>query len=215
MAAFSAFLQRVLPLAATAAAALPLCACNDHISPAASAAPPQGAQIIPSGYSPRPAPVAVAQMEGAPTPIKSQFMAYFDADAAKEDVALTDSAGARYVAKGYISAFLVDGGARLTYVLDIYDRANHRAQRLNDEIPLRGATEDPWTLVDSTALAALAARSANELAAYLSNTPEALTAATQTAAATAQDAGDAAKAVVAPSQPAAPAPQALSYAPAR
>jgi hypothetical protein len=147
--------------------------------------------------------------------MQSQFMAYFNADAAKEDVALTDSAGARYLARGYISAFLVDGGARLTYVWDVYDRTNHRAQRLNDEIALKGAAADPWSLVDSAALSALAERSASELAAYLSNTPEALAAATKSAAATAQNAGEAAKAVAAPASTAEPATQALSYAPTR
>ena len=220
MAAISAVSRGVFPLVGAFAAALALAGCNESVSPAAVSVPQQSAQIIPSGYSPRPAAVAVTQMEGAPSPLQGQFMAYFNADAAKNDVALTDSAGARYLARGYISAFLVEGGARLTYVWDIYDRTNHRAQRLNDEIALRGAAADPWSLVDSAALAALASRSADELAAYLSNTPEALAAAKQTVAATAQSASDAAKAVAAPAKesaksPDAPAGQALSYAPAR
>jgi len=218
MTAFPGVLRGVAPLAGL----LALAGCNDHISPAASASATQSAQIVPSGYSPRPAAVAVTRMEGAPAPLKTQFMAFFDADAVKENVALTNSAGARYLARGYISAYPVDGGARLTYVWDIYDRSNHRAQRLNDEIALKGAAEDPWALVDSSALAALAARSADELAAYLSNTPEAIAAATrQATTVAAQDAGasepspqnasDAAKAVAAPADPA-PTPKALSYA---
>jgi hypothetical protein len=216
MAAKRAILRGVLPLTGAFGAALALSGCNEHISPAASAPSVQSsAQIVPSGYSPRPAAVSVTKMEGAPTPLQSQFMAYFNADATRDDVALTDSAGARYLARGYISAFLVDGGARLTYVWDIYDRANHRAQRLNDEIAIKGAAADPWALVDSAALAALAERSATELAAYLSNTPEALAAAAKSAAATAQNAGDAAKSVAAPASAPAPAAQALSYAPAR
>jgi hypothetical protein len=214
MAAILMIIRRVAPLAGLAAACS-LSGCNDRISPAAVSAAPQSSQIVPSGYSPRPAAVAVTQMEGAPTPFQNQFMAYFNADAAKQDVALTDSAGARYLARGYISAFLVDGGAKLTYVWDIYDRTNHRAQRLNDEIALKGAAADPWSLVNSEALAALASRSANELAAYLSNTPEAIAAAAQTTTATAQNASEAAKAVVAPPSPAGQTTQALSYAPTR
>lgn len=209
MSTIAALFRGFVPFAGLAVA---LSGCNDRVSPAAISSPAPSAQIAPSGYSPHPAAVAVTQMEGAPTSLQNQFMAYFNADAAKQDVALTDSAGARYLCRGYISAFLVDGGARLTYVWDIYDRANHRAQRLNDEVPLKGAAADPWSLVDSAALAALAARSANELAAYLSNTPEALAAAAQTAAATAQNAGEAAKAVVAPAAPETPESQALSYA---
>ncbi|WP_374547961.1 hypothetical protein [Rhodoblastus sp.] len=216
MAALSARIRGFLPFAGLCAAAVSLAGCNEPVNPAASAAAPNNAQPVASGYSPRPAAVAVTRMEGAPSPLQSQFMAFFNADAAQEDVALTDSAGARYLARGYLSAFLVDGGARLTYVWDIYDRTNHRAQRLNDEIALKGAAADPWALVDSAALSALAERSASELAAYLSNTPEALAAAAKSAAATAQNAGDAAKAVAAPKSSAPePAAQALSYAPAR
>ncbi len=171
--------------------------------------------IRPSGYSPSPAALAVTQMEGAPTPLQTQFMALFDADVAQQQVTLTDQAGARYLARGYISAFPVDGGAKLTYVWDIYDRSNHRAQRLNDEIALKGSSPDPWSLVDSSAIAALASRSAHELAAYLSNTPEAMAAAMTRApaqAATAPQAiPQAAPQVAAPGETAAPA-QALSYA---
>jgi hypothetical protein len=182
-----------------------LSGCNDSLHQSTLTAQAHDAQIVPSGYSPRPAAVAVTQMEGAPAPLQNQFMAFFNADAASQDVALTNQAEARYLARGYISAFLVDGGAKLTYVWDIYDRTNHRAQRLNDEVALKGAAADPWSLVDSSALAALAAQSANELAAYLSTTPEAL-------AAAAQNASDAAKAAVASTAPEPAAPQALSYA---
>jgi hypothetical protein len=155
-----------------------LAGCSGGVDPSATGAIQAQAQntIRPSGASPRPAALAVTQMD-APEPLKTQFMALFNADVAQQDVALTDCAGARYMARGYISAYPVDGGARLTYVWDIYDRSAHRAQRLNDEIALKGAASDPWTLVDASALAALAQRSAGELAAYLSNTPEALAAA--------------------------------------
>jgi hypothetical protein len=123
------------------------------------------ASIRPSGLSPRPAALSVTQMEGGPSPLQTQFMALFNADVAQHDVALTDTASARYLARGYISAFPVDGGAKLTYVWDIYDRTNHRAQRLNDEVALKGAAADPWSLVDGAALSALAAESAGGFAA--------------------------------------------------
>jgi hypothetical protein len=161
--------------------ALLLAGCADTSGPAPGATA-QAVFLRPSGYSPSPAALAVTQMEGAPTPLQSQFMALFNADMVKDDVTLTNSASARYLARGYISAFPVDGGAKLTYVWDIYDRANHRAQRLNDEIALKGVAANPWSLVDGAALQDLAARSAGELAAYLSNTPEALAGATANAA---------------------------------
>jgi len=168
---------------AGAVLALPLLLAGCESTATTGTIAPQAQNAIrPSGLSPRPAALAVTQMEGAPEPLKSQFMALFNADVAQDDVALTDSGAARYLARGYISAYPVDGGARLTYVWDIYDRAAHRAQRLNDEIALKGAGADPWSMVDAPALAALAQRSAGELAAYLSNTPEALAAAPQPAA---------------------------------
>jgi hypothetical protein len=212
MAGFSAVLRGLAPLAA----ALLLSGCNQQASPQISAVSADSVQIAPSGYSPRPATLAVTSVQGAPSPFQNQFMAYFDADAAQRDVALTDSAGAHYLAKGYLSASLVDGGARVTHVWDIYDRDNHRAQRLDDEIAIPGAADDPWRLVDANALAALAARSAGNLAAYLSNTPEALAAAPKTASVAAQGAGDAAGDAAQPAAaPADPARQALSYAPDR
>jgi hypothetical protein len=191
--------------------ALALAGCSETAGqgPLASSAQAVANVIQPSGFSPRPATLAVTQTEGAPDALQSQYMALFNADVAARDVALTDQAGARYLARGYISAFPVDGGARLTYVWDIFDRTNHRAQRLNDEIALKGSAPDPWSLVDAAAISALAARSANDLAAYLSNTPEAMAAAVSAAPAQATNASQ----VV---QPAASAPQAapsqaLSY----
>ncbi|MCW2315557.1 hypothetical protein M2322_001091 [Rhodoblastus acidophilus] len=168
-------------LAATCALPFILAGCSGGLDPTATASVQSAPSnvIRPSGLSPRPATVAVTQMD-APEPLKSQFMALFNADVAQQDVALTNSAGARYLARGYISAYPVEDGARLTYVWDIYDGEAHRAQRLNDEIALKGVAADPWTLVDAAALSALAQRSAGELAAYLSNTPEALAAAQPT-----------------------------------
>lgn len=160
-------------------AALPLllAGCGGDMDPIATATmqAPTHSVISPSGASPRPATLAVTQLD-APEPLKTKFLAEFNADAAKQEVALTDSAGARYLARGYISAYPDNGGARLTYVWDIYDNKAHRAQRLNDEIAIKGASPDPWSLVDAAALAALAQRSADDVAAYLSNTPEALAA---------------------------------------
>ena len=212
MAGFSAALRGIIPLAGACAAALLLAGCNEQAAPRISAASADGAQVAPSGYSPRPATIAVTGVQGAPSPFQNQFIAYFDADAARQDVVLTNSAGAHYLAKGYLSAFLVDGGARLTYVWDIYDRDNHRAQRLNNEIAIPGAADDPWRLVDTQALAALAARSASDLADFLSNTPEALAAAPKPGSVAAQNAGAAASSVAAPAAPAQAAGQALSYA---
>ena len=201
------------PALGSALALAALSGCAENSAPrSASIDSDATASIRPSGLSPRPAALSVTQMEGGPSPLQTQFMSLFNADVAQHDVALTDTASARYLARGYISAFPVDGGARLTYVWDIYDRTNHRAQRLNDEVALKGAAADPWSLVDGAALSALAAESAGELAAYLSNTPEALA---QAPAASPQPV-TASQAIPSPqAEPVALPPQALSYAGAR
>ncbi|MCB1534743.1 MAG: hypothetical protein KDJ44_08455, partial [Rhodoblastus sp.] len=56
----------------------------------------------------------------------------------------------------------------------LFDRSKKRIARLADEMPLKGATADPWALADDSALAALAARTASDLADALTNTPEAV-----------------------------------------
>jgi hypothetical protein len=62
----------------------------------------------------------------------------------------------------------------LAYVCDVFDGKKHRTQRLGDEIILKGAAADPWSLVDGKTIEAIAARGADDLAAFLSNTPEAV-----------------------------------------
>ena len=157
-------------------------------------------------------------MEGAPSPLQSQFMAYFNADAAQERRG-ADRFGRRALsgARLYLGLSWSRAARKLTYVWDIYDRTNHRAQRLNDEIALQGAARRPVVAGRfAPPSSALASRSAGELAAYLSNTPEALAAAQADRGRHGASASDAAKAVAAPAKaPDAPAGQALSYAPAR
>ncbi len=150
MAAISTVSRGVFPLVGAFAAALALAGCNESVSPGRHFRPATERADRPLGLQPPPrgggrdadGRRALRRCKASSWPISTPTRP-------RNDVALTDSAGARYLARGYISAFLVEGGARLTYVWDIYDRTNHRAQRLNDEIALRGAAADPWSLVDS------------------------------------------------------------------
>ena len=45
--------------------------------------------------------------------------------------------------------------------------------RLNDVIEVKGSGADPWTVAGEAALNSIAAKSADDLAAFLSNTPDA------------------------------------------
>ena len=66
-----------------------------------------------------------------------------------------------------------EDGASVEYVWDVFTADKQRAQRLNDVIAVKGEGDDPWALAGDAALASVAAKSADDLAAYLSYTPEA------------------------------------------
>lgn len=190
-------------LAPVLALALWLGGCNQRVpvasDQAAAAANPNPA-LRPSGYSPQPAALAVTDVEGGPRAQRAQFVAFFDADAAQRQVSLIDPAKARYLAHIYISAYPSDGGTTLAYVCDVFDRQAHRAQRLTGEIALKGAAADSWSQVNNAALSALAAHSAQQVAAYLSNTPEAMAAAKSAGAQAGAQIGEASHAQTAPAQ---------------
>ena len=56
----------------------------------------------------------------------------------------------------------------------MFDGQKRRLQRLEDALILKGSAQDPWALVDDRALTAIAGRSAQDMAALLTNTPEAI-----------------------------------------
>ena len=60
---------------------------------------------------------------------------------------------------------------------DVFNAAKQRVQRLSDAVMVHGAGDDPWALASDAVIVNVAARSAGDLAAFLSNTPEAAPAA--------------------------------------
>ena len=204
MAGFSAVFRGFVPLAA----ALLLSGCNQQASPQISAGSADSAQIAPSGYSPRPATLAVTSVQGAPSPLQNQFMAYFNADAAKQRRG-ADRFRRRALSRQGLSLGLSGRWRRAADLClgHLRPRQSSRAKAGRRDRASRGAADDPWRLVGSQALAALAARSAGDLAAFLSNTPEALAAAPKPAPAAAQPACQ--------RPPPSRRRQALSYAPDR
>ncbi len=112
-------------------------------------------------------------VEGAPDALSQQFDQSLDAAATERQIAMAPPTSARYLVRGYLSASLVKDGAAVDVVWDVFTSDKHRAQRLSDTLVVRGSGDDPWAMVSSTALDSIAAKSADDLAAYLSNTPEA------------------------------------------
>ncbi len=165
---------------AIACCALMLGGCLDTAvdlgAPQASAQPPGRRFAARPGVSPHGASLAFASIDGPPDAVGARFMQRFTQSAQARDVALVPSEAAQYRLRAYLTASPAQGATRLAYVLDVFDRQGRRVQRLTDEAGVR-PDSDPWEAVDERSLALFADRGAEEVAAFLSNTPEAIAAA--------------------------------------
>ena len=119
------------------------------------------------------ATVAIASVDGAPADLSARFRQSFDEAAAARRIAVAAPAKARYLVRGYLTASLIEGGAEIDVVWDVFTPNKKRAQRLSDAIAVKGSGDDAWAMIDDAALNSVAAKCADDLAAYLSNTPEA------------------------------------------
>ncbi len=129
------------------------------------------------GVSPAGARAALAGVNGAPREAADRFAAALAPAAAARDVAIAEPGKADYLLRFYLSAAPAEAGAtRVSYVFDMFDKDRRRAMRLSGEATARGAGADPWALEETT-LRLLADRAADDMAAALSNTPEAIAAA--------------------------------------
>ncbi|MBV9910467.1 MAG: hypothetical protein JOY52_23175 [Hyphomicrobiales bacterium] len=121
--------------------------------------------------------VAIASVDGPPADLSTRFRQSFDEAAAARRIAVATPAKARYLVRGYLTASPIEGGAEIDVVWDVFTPNKQRAQRLSDAIAVKGSGDDAWAMIDDAALNSVAAKCADDLAAYLSNTPEAAPAA--------------------------------------
>jgi hypothetical protein len=119
------------------------------------------------------ATLAFSSIDGMPAGFGQHFMQLALAQAKARDIALVDPSTADYLARGYLSAYQDESGPKLAFVWDIFDRQKHRAQRIEDSIPLGNSDADPWTLVNDQALTAAATAGAEDIAEFLATTPQA------------------------------------------
>ena len=119
------------------------------------------------------ATMAVMSVEGAPSALAAEFDQSLDKAASANQIAVAPPTSARYLVRGYMSASLVEGGAAVDVVWDVFTTDKKRAQRLSDTLYVRGSGDDPWAMISPPALDSIAAKCADDLAAYLSNTPDA------------------------------------------
>ncbi len=161
---------------------LPLLAgCNETTSSlrepvrAAASAPARNPNVSPRGAS---VALNLTGAETVPPAIASRFSEALVRAAQARDIDMADVKRAKYFVQLHLTAYPAGKDAiALAYVSDVFDSKKNRAQRLGDDVVLKGSAADPWSLVDQNALEAIAARSADDLAAFLSNTPEAIAAA--------------------------------------
>jgi hypothetical protein len=130
------------------------------------------------------ASVAFVSVDGPPAAISASFSQIMAREAAAHDIVIADAKKARYLVRGYLSASQTADGAEVDYVWDVFNKDKQRTQRVDDAIEVKGDGADPWRIVGEAALASIAAKSADDLAAFLSNTPEAIAAVRAPAAAT-------------------------------
>ena len=174
-------LARRSPLGGISAviAALLLCGCVDTAvesgSQRVAGATAQRIAARP-GVSPHGASLGLATLDGPSQAVSERFREHFDKSAQSRDLALVKPEAAHYRLRGYLTVSPAQSGPRLTYLLDIYDRQGCRVQRLTEEI---GVTPEAtsWEALDDKSLADFADRGAEDVAAFLSNTSEALAAA--------------------------------------
>ncbi|MBV8472146.1 MAG: hypothetical protein JO107_05485 [Hyphomicrobiales bacterium] len=125
------------------------------------------------GVSIAKASVAFVSLDGAPASVAAEFKKSFETAARARDIVLVERSKARYLVRGYLSAGLTSDGAAIEYVWDVFTADKERAQRLNDVVAAAGKGDDPWAMAGDAVLGNVAAKSADDLAAYLSYTPEA------------------------------------------
>jgi hypothetical protein len=154
--------------------AVPLAACVDEAVDITAVEQPYPKPE--SAGSPSGASIAIVGLEGAPDSVTDRFSAAL-ADATKDrDITIADVKQARYVVRGYLTAYPVEGGTTFSYVWDVFAGEKGRSQRVSDALVIKKTADDPWSLVDDKVLSDLVAQSTDDLAAYLSNTPEAVAA---------------------------------------
>jgi hypothetical protein len=208
----SIFAARLWMIWAALACGIGLGGCVEDTAQAPVAAMPSSSDNIAPrpGVSPSGATVAVASIGGAPGGFDDKFQAMLTAYAKRAGVSIADAGQPNYLVRGYLSADSEgDAATIVSYVLDVFDAGKHRTQRVEDEVVLRGTAPDPWSLVSDDVLATVAQKSAADLAAVMTNTPEAIAASTpatapvqQVASSSAQPPAQDGRTVVAASVPA-------------
>lgn len=119
------------------------------------------------------APLAIMRFEGLSPEQTTNFVDALQREGQTRQITFADAKKAKYEAQGYVSAFNVGKAVHFVYVWDVFDSGQHLRQRISDAVIIGANAPDPMALFSPEVSAALAAKSADDLAAVLSNMPEA------------------------------------------
>jgi hypothetical protein len=128
------------------------------------------------GVRPSSVTVAFKSLDGVPPDVEARFVPAMSAALASRDIATAESSVADFVIMGHLSAYAADNGTRVAWVWDVFDRKRNRRQRMDDGMTVRSAAGNPWAAVDERVLASVAGVTADDLAGFLTNSPEAIAA---------------------------------------
>jgi hypothetical protein len=171
--------RRFIGVAAVALGCLGLASCVEAASDAAPETALAQAPIAKrEGMSLSAATVALVSLEGAPAVAGEDFRKALAQQFATREIVLVEPKKARYLLRAYLAAAPAEGGANLEYVVDVYDSHRLRAARLDDGLGVSGSG-DAWSLMSSSVIDSVAGKCADDVAAFLSNTPEATPVAAQ------------------------------------
>ena len=113
-------------------------------------------------------PIAFAPVIGAPAKISAKMNELLIASAGQKNIPVVAPKEAEYTIRGYLVAAADAKGTKLSYISDITDKGGKRAKRIpGDELIEGKKGGDPWALVDEPAMQRVAAKTADELIAWI------------------------------------------------
>ena len=89
------------------------------------------------------ATLAIVSVEGAPAELSARFSQSLADAAAARNIAVAPPAKARYLVRGYLTASLMEGGAEVDFVWDMFTPDKQRVQRLSDAIAVKVQATTP------------------------------------------------------------------------
>jgi hypothetical protein len=135
------------------------------LSNRASATPASQVAVISTNARVQFAPAIGVSAEAVPT-----LAARLRARAGQRGIAVASStdASTTHVMKGYFSAFTDAGETTVIYVWDVLDPAGNRLHRIQGQQKQPGSNGEGWSTVTSSTMEAIADRTIDELAVWLS-----------------------------------------------